>query len=218
MTDEPLRLVLFDCDGTIVDSMVAILDACHRSFDDAGLPRLPDDLWRPLIGLPMPRQLELLLPGAPEDLRSTLEQGYRRHRFGTEHADEKLFPGMAELLGDLDDAGCLLGMATSKSRQGLDIVLDRFALRRLFVTLQTGDRHPSKPHPAMVEAAMAAVGAQACATTLVGDTTFDIEMAVHAGVRPIGVTWGHHTAAELERAGAEAVVDSVAALRDLLVR
>jgi phosphoglycolate phosphatase len=211
MTDR-LQLALFDCDGTIVDSAAAILDAVHRAFDEANEPRPPEARIRPLIGLPSLRMFELLLPDARSSRHHELQATFRHHRFSTEHTEERVFFGMDRLLAGLDGAGWLLGMATSNSRQSLDLTLDRFRLRRHFVTLQTGDRHPSKPHPAMVEAAMAAVGAEACATTLVGDTTFDIEMAVNAGVTPIGVAWGHHSPADLHAAGAKVVVGNVAEL------
>ncbi len=115
---------------------------------------------------------------------------------------------MASLLHRLHSAGWLLGVATGKSHRGLTSLLAANQLAPLFATLHTADYHPSKPHPAMLEAAMDAVMAEPAATLMIGDTVYDIQMALAAGTRAIGVAWGYHEAAELLAAGAEAVAQT----------
>ena len=120
---------------------------------------------------------------------------------------DPLFAGMTEAMAALIDAGWLLGIATGKSDRGLAFALEHHRLGDRFVTLQTADRHPSKPHPAMVEAAIAEAGAVPTTTAMIGDTSYDVAMAKAAGVLAIGVTWGYHDRAELIEAGADHIAD-----------
>ena len=128
---------------------------------------------------------------------------------------EPLYPGVAEGLTALLARGWLLGVATGKSDRGLALCLQHHGITAQFVTLQTADRHPSKPHPAMLCAAMAEAGCDPAQTVMIGDTSFDMEMAVAAGATAIGVDWGYHDAAELTEAGARHVAIDFA---DLLHR
>ena len=112
---------------------------------------------------------------------------------------------MADLVRALDGDGWLLGVATGKSDRGLNLCLAHHDLAHHFVTLQTADRHPSKPHPSMLLQAMAEAGAVPETTVMIGDTHFDIDMGLAAGTRAIGVGWGYHAPAELVQAGAHAV-------------
>jgi phosphoglycolate phosphatase len=123
---------------------------------------------------------------------------------------------MGALLAALHTGGWQLGVATGKSDRGLTGCLTHHAILDLFVTLQTADRHPSKPHPAMLEAAMAEAGAQPSETAMIGDTAYDIDMARAAGCRVIGVVWGYHTPEELRAAGAEAVARTAEELGEIL--
>jgi phosphoglycolate phosphatase len=133
---------------------------------------------------------------------------------GTVH--EPLFDGIAELVERLDADGWLLGVATGKSDRGLSLCLSHHGLLKRFVTLQTADRHPSKPHPSMILQAMADAGAVAETTVMIGDTSFDMEMAVNAGTRALGVAWGYHPPEELMDAGAARVaVDAPALYRHI---
>jgi phosphoglycolate phosphatase len=125
---------------------------------------------------------------------------------------EPLYPGIAALLDALDAAGWLLAVATGKSDRGLHAVLDQHGLRHRFVSLQTADRHPSKPHPAMIEAVLADSGAARGHAVMIGDTSFDMAMARAAGVRPLGVAWGYHPAEDLVEAGAYSVAMDTADL------
>lgn len=129
---------------------------------------------------------------------------------------DPLYPGAAEAIEALDTAGYLLGVATGKSRRGLHHTLDTLGLRQRFVTLQTADDAPSKPHPEMLRRAMSETGCTADETILVGDTTFDIEMAVNAGAVAIGVSWGYHHPDELDAAGAQKIVDSFPELTETI--
>jgi phosphoglycolate phosphatase len=110
----------------------------------------------------------------------------------------------------------MLGVATGKSDRGLFHCLESHGLLDHFVTLQTADRHPSKPHPSMIEHAMAEAGADAAVTVMIGDTSFDMAMGVNAGVRALGVDWGYHTPEELMAAGAEMVVTDMEQLWNCL--
>ena len=130
--------------------------------------------------------------------------------------EEPLYDGMAALIERLAEAGWLLGVATGKSDRGLHACLDTHGIKHRFVTLQTADRHPSKPHPAMLEEALAEAGAEAANAVMIGDTTFDIEMARNAGVRAIGVAWGYHEPRELLEAGAIAVAETMDELEALI--
>lgn len=129
---------------------------------------------------------------------------------------EPLYEGIAGLVEDLAARGWLLGVATGKSDRGLAHCLATHGLARHFVTLQTADRHPSKPHPSMIEACLDATGAEPALTVMIGDTAFDMAMALNAGVRAIGVDWGYHERAELIAAGAHAVAGTITELAQLL--
>jgi phosphoglycolate phosphatase len=127
---------------------------------------------------------------------------------------EPLFPGTREILDMLDRTGHLLGVATGKSRSGLLQVLDHHGLTARFVSFQTADRHPSKPHPSMLQEAMRETGSEPSETLMVGDTSFDMEMARAAGARAIGVGWGYHPPELLEAAGAERILERFDELLD----
>jgi phosphoglycolate phosphatase len=126
--------------------------------------------------------------------------------------DEPLYDGIADLLAALHRDGWHLAVATGKSDRGLAACLATHGIADLFVSLQTADRHPSKPHPAMLEAALVEAGAQPHQAVMIGDTSFDMLMARSAGVRAVGVSWGYHAPHELLASGALSVADSAAAL------
>ncbi len=214
-----LRLALFDCDGTLVDGQAGVVGAMEAAFAGAGLPLPQRHLIRRAVGLSLPQAIRLLAPELPEDVRQELDRSYRdAFRSARESGQlvEPLYDGMAELIATLSQAGWLLGVATGKSRRGLDHCPAVHGLAAHFCTLQTADNHPSKPHPSMVDAALAESGADPVATIMIGDTQYDMAMAVNAGVRAIGVDWGYHTAEELREAGAEAVARDPAHLMELL--
>ncbi len=214
-----LRLALFDCDGTLVDSQADICAAMDLAFSAAGLEPPHRQQTRRVVGLSLLEAMRQLHPEGADDDHATLADHYRhafRQRRSSGAVEEPLYDGIAALVRDLDQAGWLLGVATGKSDRGLAHCLETHGLTGHFVTLQTADRHPSKPHPAMVEAALEATGADREGTVMIGDTAYDMAMARAAGVRAIGVSWGYHETEDLIGAGADVVAHTVAELRDLL--
>ncbi len=206
-----VRLIVFDCDGTLVDSQHLIFAAIGQAFEglDQTVPGLHD--VRRIIGLSLVEAMSELLPRGGVDLHLELAEAYKsvfRELRSARRVLAPLFPLVNETLGSLCASGYLLGVATGKSRVGLASTLEEHNLARYFTTLQTADDAPGKPHPGMLEHAMNEVGARARDTVLIGDTVFDIEMANNAGVAGIGVDWGYHPSEELKQAGAHAIIAS----------
>jgi phosphoglycolate phosphatase len=213
------RLAIFDCDGTLVDSQANICMAMEHAFDEARLAPPSRHATRRIVGLSLVEAMRVLLPGADETVHSDMAERYKASYLvlrnnGLEH--EPLYDGIAALLSKLDEGGWLLGVATGKSDRGLERCLDHHGIKGLFVTLQTADRHPSKPHPSMVHQALADAGAAAAEAVVIGDTVYDIHMGKAAGTRTIGVNWGYHPVAELRSAGADAIAESMDELEALL--
>lgn len=207
------RLAVFDCDGTLVDGQHSICTAMTRAFEAVKLAPPERLSVLSVVGLSLPQAIAVLLPQSEADFHDHVAEQYKLcfQAMRTEgQVSEPLYEGIADLIEDLDAAGWLLGIATGKSDRGLELVLAQHDIRHRFVTLQTADRHPSKPHPSMLFTAMGDAGARPDTTIMIGDTSFDMEMAANAGVRGIGVGWGYHMPAELGRAGAVAVaMDSI---------
>jgi phosphoglycolate phosphatase len=204
------RLAIFDCDGTLVDSQANICRAMEDCFYRAKLPPPSREATRRVVGLSLVEAMRAMLPGADPGLHHALAEDYKLafHRLRDNGlVDEPLYPGVAEALAALDEAGWLLGVATGKSDRGLSLCLERHGIAPHFVTLQTADRHPSKPHPAMIEAALAETGTEAGQGMMIGDTSYDIMMAKAAGVTAVGVAWGYHEREELLAAGADYIAD-----------
>ncbi len=216
MSSLPTKLALFDCDGTLVDSQANICVAMEEVFGNAGLALPPRDAIRRSIGLSLVEVVRTLLPDADDAQHRVLAEAYKaaffRLRGSGAMANEPLFEGMIQVLDSLAEAGWVLGVATGKSDRGLAHILAHHGIADRFVTLQTADRHPSKPHPSMIETAIAEAGASAATTVMIGDTSYDMLMARAAGTRALGVAWGYHAADELAAAGAHAVAETVAAL------
>ena len=205
------RLAIFDCDGTLVDSQAPICLAMEQCFAGAGLVPPERSATRRIVGLSLVEAMRTLHPEGPDELHLRLAESYKAcfgalREAGT--VEEPLFDGVAEILLALGKAGWLMGVATGKSDRGLGHLLDLHGLHPHFCALHTADRHPSKPHPSMIEACIADAGAAPETTAMIGDTSFDMEMARAAGVLAVGVAWGYHEAEELERAGADVVVEA----------
>ncbi len=202
------RLALFDCDGTLVNSQASICVATEAAFAQSSLLAPSRTAIRRIVGLSLIEAVAVLLPDADEALRRHVVADYKQafHALrASGQLDEPLFDGIAAVLGDLHARGWILGVATGKSDRGLAHALAAHDLTKMFVTLQTADRHPSKPHPSMALAAIAEAGAGPETTVVIGDTSFDMAMARTAGARAVGVAWGYHPPRELTEAGAEAV-------------
>lgn len=204
-------LVVFDCDGTLVDSQGAIIATVQRAFAAQGLEPPSDQQVRDRVGLSLSAFVSDLVGDLPAERVEALVRSYREQYVVDRdvRGADPLFPGMAELLDALLDRGVMLGVATGKSRRGLEALIDAHQLRRHFVTTQTADDAPSKPHPAMVEQAMAEAGVGPGDTVMVGDSIYDVGAGRAAGAVTIGVDWGSHDARALRHAGARVVVRSV---------
>ena len=214
-----VRLAVFDCDGTLSDGQAAVCAAMDAAFASCGLATPDRHQVRRIVGLSLPVAIRRLAPhSAPEQQAAVVDaykQSFRQARVdGRLH--EPLYHGIADLLASLHRKGWKLGVATGKSDRGLQSCLVGHGIFDLFVTLQTADRHPSKPDPSMLKLAMTEAGAAPGSTVMIGDTAFDIEMARAAGVRAIGVAWGYHAPDELLAAGAQAVARTPAELEELL--
>jgi phosphoglycolate phosphatase len=213
------RLAIFDCDGTLVDGQVNICLAMEDCFARAGLPAPCRHAARRVVGLSLVEAMRAMLPDAEPAFHVTLAEDYKlafQRLRGNGLVDEPLYGGVAELVDTLEDEGWLLGVATGKSDRGLGLCLDHHGLSRRFVTLQTADRHPSKPHPSMIEQAIADAGAAPETTIMIGDTSFDMAMARAAGVTAIGVGWGYHDAEELREAGAHHIAGHPSEIVELI--
>ncbi|GAA3904497.1 HAD family hydrolase [Sphingomonas limnosediminicola] len=213
------RLAIFDCDGTLVDSGATIFAALKVSLERNGLEVPPPEQCRRIIGLSLVEAIATLLPALDADRHIDLAEDYK-HAFmdlrAAGRVEEPLFDGVIELLDRLEHDGWLLAVATGKSDRGLKHCLDSHNIHARFVSLQTADRHPSKPHPSMVQQAIADAGASPETSIVVGDTSFDMAMAAAAGAAPIGAGWGYHEAEELIEAGAVAVAEQPLDVLDLV--
>lgn len=185
------ELVVFDWDGTLLDSAGAIVQAIQSACRDLGAP-IPDDASaRHVIGLGLIDALRHAAPDlAPENYQAMVER-YRHHYLSGDH-QLALFPGVPEMLSRLKEAGHILTVATGKSRLGLERALDHSGLRPLFQSSRCADECHSKPHPQMLEELMAEFGISAEATLMIGDTSHDLLMASNAGVDSLAVTYGAH--------------------------
>lgn len=203
-----LRLAIFDCDGTLVDSQHAIVAAMEGAFAAEGLAPPTRPAILAIVGLSLGEAVAALLPAGDTRLRGRVADHYKQDFGRMRQMDElehPLFEGIAALLDRLDEAGWLLGIATGNSDRGLALTLEAHGLAGRFVTMQTADRHPSKPDPSMIHAALAETGVAAEHAVMIGDTSFDMSMGRAAGVRALGVGWGYHPPAALSAAGAHSV-------------
>lgn len=216
-----IRLAVFDCDGTLLDSQANILRAMDLSFADAGLAAPDPHAVRRIVGLSLVEAMQALLPDAPPalhvDLAERYKNAFQRMRADNSLDPEPLFDGVRALIQRLEAEGWLLAVATGKSDRGLQLALEHHGLSHHFISLQTADRHSSKPHPSMLYQAMADAGARPEQTAIIGDTVFDMAMGVAARARPIGVSWGYHAAEELTAAGAIGVAGDTDDLMEMLL-
>jgi phosphoglycolate phosphatase len=219
------RLVLFDVDGTLVDSQGAILGAMTHAFSAIERPVPPRAEVLGIVGLSLDRAIARLAPDLPDAVRAHAVEAYKRAYFDARSASADkaaftpLYPGARATLDRL--AGLpevVLGVATGKSLRGLDALVAAHGLDRHFLTRQVADHHPSKPHPSTILTAMAETGIPAEDTVMIGDTRFDMDMARAAGVTGIGVTWGYHPVAALDADHVADTFDGLGAVLDTIWR
>lgn len=215
MSAADFKLVLFDCDGTLVDGqhlIVSAMSAAHRAH---GLDSPPREAILSIVGLSLPESFAILSGGNPAYPIEALVDAYKAafHRLRDSEPTEPMFEGMRDVVAAFrDQPATLLGIVTGKSQRGVKRVLSAHAMEGWFSTIQTSDDAPSKPHPAMVHQAMSELGAVPGSTVVIGDTTYDMEMAKAAGAWAVGVTWGYHERGLLASAGADVLVHSAQAL------
>ncbi|WP_171133745.1 MULTISPECIES: HAD-IA family hydrolase [unclassified Ruegeria] len=217
----PLRLVLFDVDGTLVDSQGSIVSAMTASFSALSLDAPSRDAILSIVGLSLPQAMQNLAPQQSEAAQVRLveeyKQAYHAQRLAQGAASSPLYPGARDVLEELHaQPETLLGVATGKSQRGLDALVEAHGLERFFITWQVADHHPSKPHPSMIQTALSETGVAERNAVMIGDTRFDMDMAAAAGIASIGVSWGYHDVSALN--SATAVIDDFAQLSPALAQ
>ena len=220
----PLRLVLFDVDGTLVDSQGAIVSAMTGGFQALSLPVPDRAAILSIVGLSLPQAMARLAPDQKQSVQADLVDGYKHayhaQRLEQGAASSPLYPGARNMIEALHaKPDVLLGVATGKSQRGLDALLEAHGLEQYFITRQVADHHPSKPHPSMIETALSETGVEAAHAVMIGDTSFDMDMAAAAQVAGIGVSWGYHNRSALSRAhrvidGFEQLPETLASIWD----
>jgi len=210
-------LIVFDWDGTLVDSTTLIVQALQNACRDVGQPVPDETAARYVIGLGLGDALKSVAPGLAPDRYPELGAFYRRHYLERE-AEIPLFAGARELLAELGDAGYLLAVATGKTRAGLARALATNALEGAFHATRCADEGFPKPHPDMLLQLMDRLGVAPHVTLMIGDTTHDLDLAQSAGAAALAVTYGAHPHADLAQRTPLASVHSIAELREWLTR
>lgn len=217
-----MYLVIFDCDGTLVDSQNTIVSGLDVAFRAVDLTPPSRAECLSIVGLSLEIAIQKLCAPEHHHLVDQMADAYRHAKVTERAAGESfdpLYPGAKaaiDMLHSREDV--LLGVATGKAYRGVAHMVETHGLQDRFVTIQTADRAPSKPHPGMILQALEETGAQAARTVMIGDTSFDMEMACSAGVGALGVSWGYHAKPLLEHAGADRIIDDFAELAPELAR
>ncbi|MBI4742312.1 MAG: HAD-IA family hydrolase [Betaproteobacteria bacterium] len=191
------ELLVFDWDGTLLDSAGAIVGAIQAACRDLDLPEPSDESARHVIGLGLGDALRHAVPDLPEHRYPQMVDRYRHHYLGRDH-ELRLFGGAFDLIAELDSAGFLLAVATGKSRLGLNRSLNTSGLGAYFQSSRCADECFSKPHPQMLHELMDEFSVSPARTLMIGDTTHDLQMARNAGVAGLAVDYGAHTAEALD--------------------
>lgn len=218
-TTMPNRLIVFDCDGTLVDSQHNIVEAMTRAFRRHDLhDPIPEEVRR-TVGLSILESVGRLLPDTPHDTLESVGEAYRTAsyelRLEPDH-EEPLYPGIGDMIRDLSGSNAILAVATGKSQRGLRKTLQNHDLQQYFTILKTADDGPGKPDPTILLDAIAEAGADAGSTVMIGDTEFDIAMARSAKTHAVGVNWGYHEPVELDAAGAHLILEDISELPNYL--
>ncbi len=205
-------LIVFDWDGTVMDSTAVIAESIQAAARDLGLPVPSDEAARHVIGMGLGQALRHAVPDAPENMYDALGERYRHH-FLAQDQGIPLFAGARETIAELHARAYRLAVATGKSAHGLARVLEASDMGRYFHALRTADRTHSKPHPAMLLEIMDELGIEPERTLMIGDTTHDLQMALNAGVDAVGMTHGAHPVEQLRDLRPLALFDDFAGLR-----
>jgi phosphoglycolate phosphatase len=211
-----VRVVIFDWDGTLVDSVEHIADSLHQAATDLGYPALEREAYRDIIGLGMVEALEKLYPGISHAEMNRIREGYAGYFFSKTTTPQNVFEGMADVVADLCGSGRRCSVATGKSRRGLDSALVSSGLGSHFEITRCADETRSKPDPAMLEEILNFYRIDPAEAVMIGDTRYDLEMAQRIGMPSIGVEWGVHKRDVLGDYSPHAIVDTVPGLRRVL--
>lgn len=203
------RLLVFDWDGTLMDSIGPIVACTQETIRELGLRELPEETIRGTIGLGLRETIDILSPGCDDELYGRILEGYRKHWVSVYRDMPLMFEGVIPMLQGLAGEGYLLAVATGKSRRGLDYALQQTGLDGLFHATRTADEAFSKPHPQMLLDILDDLGVRREEAVMIGDTTYDLEMARSARTASIGVCTGSHCREELERFGPLVCLQSV---------
>ena len=208
-----LRLIVFDWDGTLMDSVARIVACIRAAITDLGLEPREDATIRNIIGLGLREAIEQLYPGCSETLQADMSAAYRYHFLEADPTPSSLFEGAAEAVADLHEAGYLLAVATGKGRRGLDMALRETGLGPRFHATRCADETVSKPDPAMLNQILGELGTRPEETLMVGDTEYDMRMARNAGTGALAVSYGVHPA---ERLGEHGPAGCIHDIRELV--
>jgi len=195
--ESSIRFIVFDWDGTLMDSEAQIVHCLHASIADLSLEPMSDDTVRNVIGLGLREAIDMLVPGRDDAFHQAFVEAYREH--WSSHEGSGLFAGAREVLEVIKDHGIKLGIATGKARRGLRRVLAQTGLSDCFDATRCADETPSKPHPQMLLELMEELGVAPHQTIMVGDTEYDMEMATNAGAGKVAVRSGVHSEERLRR-------------------
>lgn len=213
-----IKAAIFDWDGTVVDSVEHITNSLHQAAAELGFPTLEKAAYRDIIGLGMVDALRRLYPGVQDPDLEAIRLAYSRHFFARETTAQQIFTGMSELISSLRERGIGRAVATGKSRRGLDAALHSSGLHTHFDVTRCADETRSKPDPLMLEEILEHFSIDAQDAVMIGDTTYDLEMAERIGMPSIGVRWGVHGDDALAQHSPLALVSTVDELQQILAR
>jgi phosphoglycolate phosphatase len=212
MRDPALELLVFDWDGTLMDSVGSIVGCTQAVIAELGLGEADETTIRGTVGLGLRETVDTLVPGCDDALYDTVLECYRRHWVATFRDRPLLFPGVLAMLGDLQQSGYLLAVATGKSRRGLEHAFDQTGLRGQFHASRTADEALSKPHPQMLLDILDQLGVRPRAALMAGDSVYDLRMAANAGAHGAAVLSGAHGRAELTAESPRVLLEQIVEL------
>lgn len=206
------KLIVFDWDGTLYDSADFIVRSMQRTISDFDLTMPPPEKLRYVIGLSFEHAITYLFPDTPQNMQVDFEKKFREYIYANDNHEPTLFSGVRETLHALQTKNFWLAIATGKSREGLDHDVNFFQVGDYFLTSRCANETQSKPHPQMLLEILDELGAMPAETLMVGDTVFDMELAMNAGVDGLAVTYGVHTQDALHKVATQGVITSIAEL------